>query len=1218
VTTASGDTQAGAQPPACLLIYNANNPAYERWAKGIAQHSRLGHRAIAHSSVTPQDFMSCGAVFLTDWGMVDRVPQGYTGHVLIGVYEPDSWIKDGQLNPYAAASFSKATALVVANNGFKSRLATMIPGKSIHVIPDGVDAALFKPEPWKKIDPSFTVGFVGANWRGDDHKGLSIAQEACRQAGVTRFEYLSAKFGESGYVPHDKMPDWYNSKIDVLLICSAGEGGPNPGLEAAACGLPVVSTPVGCMDRVLAPEWIVNRTAQDFAGALIALKNKGQAQRQAIGRENRNRIISLGFTREKTAEQFDAVVLLASKSAKMKSNSCIVEQFTPTTSNKTGIPDTTQKKTPHEIASQASSPTKSEEEKGRFKEFLRRIRNSTYINFSVNDFGMGGAQTAAVRYTEAFPEWIRDRSVIGIVWNNPEKEWNLERIIRDEHRTSAKICKTRDFPAPNDLIYCYSRYPEYVEKRLLMEGATIHLLLPSQHSTPNENQYKNAKIKNIFPISSMVSEMMSYFQRQLNARMCLPVTPPIGKPRMKRTVGWDGGRIRVLYAGRNSPDKGADSIPMILKMNKDMEFVVITGWDDSYTPDVIKWQKACLEKLSQEARILGVEDRMKIVPFKYTFDVSEIHLSENPDVFLAPSKSEGYGISLVEAVSCGIPVAVTDRGNADGVIIEGVNGSIYRYEKSPDLHAISAARAIRHAAKCDPHACSFSWGEVNAKSHDSIRYMMEELGYNLRPMIEHPLVTVAVRYHTTADRIGWLDQAMASVARQTFRGFKVLLAIDGLDSDAQKIALRYGVDYVCTNETPHYTHMSRSFRLAADKCGTMFFKPLDYDDILAPDYLEHAVESCAKGDYDLYCCQYYQEDKNGELWPSSWPRRPVQNCFIESTVPHPTAFLRTKSLLDSGNYLHTAEIIGADDWDVWRRMSDRGYRFYRDDSYHGAIYRKHENQTTTHDYIEVKDVKIRDGIRSELRRERDDPRCKYSPNNASPLTTIIVRYHATAKHPRLLSDVMECISRQTYRNFTTMLAFDGMEQDAKSIAAKYGISYVCTNMVPDCSHNGLAIRLAAERCTTKYIKPIDYDDLIDDDFMERAVSRIIRTESDLYCSRMKVQEKENGKVVNSDWPARDVSEVLIESVIPHLSVLASREKIIEAGNYLSETPKKGDTDADLWRRMFKIGCVFYRDELYHGCTHRIHDDNITFLLKNGGEHDQDIRGSDSRLAQVAR
>jgi glycosyltransferase involved in cell wall biosynthesis len=48
----------------------------------------------------------------------------------------------------------------------------------------------------------------------------------------------------------DEMVEWYR-ELDVYVCASIDEGTPNPCLEAAACGVPIVTTPVGNMPELI-------------------------------------------------------------------------------------------------------------------------------------------------------------------------------------------------------------------------------------------------------------------------------------------------------------------------------------------------------------------------------------------------------------------------------------------------------------------------------------------------------------------------------------------------------------------------------------------------------------------------------------------------------------------------------------------------------------------------------------------------------------------------------------------------------------------------------------------------------------------------------------------------------------------------------------------------------------------------------------------------------
>jgi glycosyltransferase involved in cell wall biosynthesis len=61
------------------------------------------------------------------------------------------------------------------------------------------------------------------------------------------------------------------------------------------------------------------------------------------------------------------------------------------------------------------------------------------------------------------------------------------------------------------------------------------------------------------------------------------------------------------------------------------------------------------------------------------------------NVFVLPSKSETWGLSVNEALASGIPVLVSDRcGCAADLVVDGVNGFIF---KSNDLYSL--ARCIQ-------------------------------------------------------------------------------------------------------------------------------------------------------------------------------------------------------------------------------------------------------------------------------------------------------------------------------------------------------------------------------------------------------------------------------------------------------------------------------------------------------------------------------------------
>jgi glycosyltransferase involved in cell wall biosynthesis len=157
--------------------------------------------------------------------------------------------------------------------------------------PDGVDLSLFhmtRPDRFRDETPRpLKIGWAGNSAWGawneegkhEDPKGfhtvLKPSLRILKERGLDFEERFADK--QIHFIPHDKMPAYYNS-IDVLVCCSAGEGTPNPVLEAMACGVPVVSTNVGIVSEAFGERqrefMLKERTQQALAAALESLMSR--------------------------------------------------------------------------------------------------------------------------------------------------------------------------------------------------------------------------------------------------------------------------------------------------------------------------------------------------------------------------------------------------------------------------------------------------------------------------------------------------------------------------------------------------------------------------------------------------------------------------------------------------------------------------------------------------------------------------------------------------------------------------------------------------------------------------------------------------------------------------------------------------------------------------------------------------------------------------------
>ncbi len=79
------------------------------------------------------------------------------------------------------------------------------------------------------------------------------------------------------------------------------------------------------------------------------------------------------------------------------------------------------------------------------------------------------------------------------------------------------------------------------------------------------------------------------------------------------------------------------------------------------------------DELKEEARRLGLESAVDFLGF--VSDVEQVYA--NARAFVLTSQREGLSIAMTEAMAAGVPVVVTDIGEARDVVVPGVNGYLF-------------------------------------------------------------------------------------------------------------------------------------------------------------------------------------------------------------------------------------------------------------------------------------------------------------------------------------------------------------------------------------------------------------------------------------------------------------------------------------------------------------------------------------------------------------
>jgi len=224
-------------------------------------------------------------VYLASWrllhalrGRIDlaRTMVSVTSHYeLGGGLAPDKALRRGtdpESSLAIAAELLSACAVVTVNSSPLYELLSPHVHGLIYA-PNGVDHRFFTPAPHTYDAEHPRVGWAGKRKAAKNVEALDAAADMLRSEGFA-FELVGGDKADEKPLDAAGMRDFYR-RLDWYLCASWHEGTPNPALEAAASGVPIVSTRVGNMvDLVRHGEngFFVEPTAESIVETLRAAR----------------------------------------------------------------------------------------------------------------------------------------------------------------------------------------------------------------------------------------------------------------------------------------------------------------------------------------------------------------------------------------------------------------------------------------------------------------------------------------------------------------------------------------------------------------------------------------------------------------------------------------------------------------------------------------------------------------------------------------------------------------------------------------------------------------------------------------------------------------------------------------------------------------------------------------------------------------------------------
>lgn len=304
--------------PRPLVLCIVDRPGWAHDRKTAALASALAERyqfvTRYQSEVTEADVEAADLVLVYYWLQIDglsrlkRVFKRVRDRLMLGAcseYELQGrWRKPG------LAMLSTLPRAVFANNLKLAKQLEEELRRDVFYTPNGVDTSFFCPAASPPPPTPLRVGWAGSlKNQTSAHRG--VHQFIVPAVAAVEGAELMLAAREDRWRTAEEMRELYQS-LHVYVCASRSEGTPNPCLEAAACGVPIVTTPVGNMPELIRDGengLFVTRDVDDIAAKLRRLRDDPEL-RERMGRAARASVESWDWRHQapRYAQMFETVL----------------------------------------------------------------------------------------------------------------------------------------------------------------------------------------------------------------------------------------------------------------------------------------------------------------------------------------------------------------------------------------------------------------------------------------------------------------------------------------------------------------------------------------------------------------------------------------------------------------------------------------------------------------------------------------------------------------------------------------------------------------------------------------------------------------------------------------------------------------------------------------------------------------------------------------------
>lgn len=230
------------------IVYDVPGWAYYNRAAALKKNAPSGW-IVTISGTAPMDLSGVDIVFMLPYGSVKefqkRLSRTRGRTLLIGAMN----VGLGRRMEKFWDLYNRCDHVVVNNREFYDAVIGGASKERLSGISNGVDRQIFAPQ-MDLTEPGQRVIWTGSVYHAElkGYKLLKGMQEPLRQAGFDLQLNLVDSHGKVKSLR--EMAEWYRRSF-AYIVFSESEGTPNPALECASMGIPVIATKVGNMPELI-------------------------------------------------------------------------------------------------------------------------------------------------------------------------------------------------------------------------------------------------------------------------------------------------------------------------------------------------------------------------------------------------------------------------------------------------------------------------------------------------------------------------------------------------------------------------------------------------------------------------------------------------------------------------------------------------------------------------------------------------------------------------------------------------------------------------------------------------------------------------------------------------------------------------------------------------------------------------------------------------------